>query len=104
MERIWSYIKDSGGFIEKIKRISNIQDEAILIMANIVELYPSTLLELGLKSLKEVTRKKVCKILTSNLVKMAEFIRQNKYFYFNGEEFLVLPYALNVHLLMHVYS
>ena len=32
----WSYIKDSVDFIEKIKRISNIPDDAILVMADVV--------------------------------------------------------------------
>ena len=41
MQRSWSYIKDSGDFIEKIKRISNIPDDAILVTADVVGLHPS---------------------------------------------------------------
>ena len=38
MQRSWSYIKDSGDFIEKIKRITNIPGDAILVTADVVGL------------------------------------------------------------------
>ena len=89
MQRSWSYIKDSGDFIEKIKRISNIPDDAILVMADVVGLHPSILHELGLKALKalgEVPEKRdPIQISTFDLVKMAKFVLQNNYFEFNGE-------------------
>ena len=59
MQRSWSYIKDSGDFIEKIKRISNILDNAILVKADIVGLYLSFPHELGLKALEEALEKRV---------------------------------------------
>ena len=58
MQRSWSYIKDSGDFIEKIKRISNIPGDAILVTADVVGLYPSIPHELGLKALEEALEKK----------------------------------------------
>ena len=56
MRRSWSYVKDSGDFIEKIKRISNIPDDAILVTADVVALYPSIPHELGLKALENLCR------------------------------------------------
>ena len=85
-QRSWSYIKDSGDFIEKIKRISNIPDDAILVTADVVGLYPSIPHELGLKALEEALEKRdSIQISTSDLVKMAKFVLQNNYFEFNGE-------------------
>ena len=56
MRRSWSYVKDSGDFIEKIERISNVPDDAILVTADIVALYPSIPHELGLKALENLHR------------------------------------------------
>ena len=36
MQKSWSYIKVSGDFIEKIKRIGNIPEDAILVTADVV--------------------------------------------------------------------
>ena len=86
MQRSWYYIKDSGNFIEKIKRISNILDDAISVTADIVGLYPSIQHELGIKALEEALEKRESiQISTSDLVKMAKFVLQNNYFVFNGE-------------------
>ena len=89
MQRSWSYIKDSGDFIEKIKRISNIPDDAILVMADVVGLYPSILHELGLKALEALEealeKRDPIQISTFDLVKMATFVLQNNYFEFNGK-------------------
>ena len=86
MQRSWSYIKDSGDFIEKIKRISNIPDDAILVTADVVGLYPSIPHEPGLKPLEAALEKRdPIQISTSNLVKMAKFVLQNNYFEFNRE-------------------
>ena len=86
MQRTWSYIKDSGDFIEKIKRISNIPNEAILVTADVVGLYPSIPQERNLKALEKALEKRdSIQISTSDLVKMAKFVLQNNYFEFNGE-------------------
>ena len=59
MKRIWFYIKDSGDFIEKNEIISNIPDEAILVMADVGGLYSSIPHELGLKALEEALEKRL---------------------------------------------
>ena len=91
MQRSWSYIKGSGDFIEKIKRISNIADDAILVTADVVGLYPSIPLGRGLKTLEETLEKRdPIQISTSDLVKMAKFVLQNTYLERPNNKFLVL--------------
>ena len=89
MQRSWSYIKDSGDFIEKIKRISNIPDDAILVMADVVGLYPSILYELGFKTLEALEeapgKRDPIQISTFYLAKMAKLVLQRNYFEFNGD-------------------
>ena len=58
MQKSWSYIKDSGDFIEKIKRIGNIPEDAILVTADVVGLYPSIPHEFGLKALEKALEKR----------------------------------------------
>ena len=59
MQRGWYYIKDSGDFIEKIKRISNIPDDVVLVTADFVGLYPSIPQEVDLKQFKEALEKRL---------------------------------------------
>ena len=86
MQKSWSYIKDSGDFIEKIKSISTIPDDAILVTADVVGLYSSIPHELGLEALDvDLEKREPIQISTSDLAKMAKFVLQNTYFEFNGE-------------------
>ena len=86
MQRSWYYIKDSGDFIEKIKSINNIPDDAHLVTADVVGLYRSIPYELGLKALEEALEKRdSLQISISDLVKMTKFVLQNNYFEFNVE-------------------
>ena len=86
MQRSWSYFKDSGDFIEKIKRIDNIPDDTILVRADDVGLYPSIPHELALQALEKALEKRdSIQISTSDLLKKAKFALQNNYFEFSGE-------------------
>ena len=57
MQSSWSYIKDSRDFLKKIKQIRNLPEDSILVTADVVGLYPSIPLELGLKALEEALEK-----------------------------------------------
>ena len=57
MQKGWSYIKDSGDFINKTKNLSIIPDNAILVTADVVGLYPSIPHEAGLRALREALDK-----------------------------------------------
>ena len=47
----WSYIKNSGDFSRKVKRLGQIPDGTILVTADVVGLYPSILHKAGLETL-----------------------------------------------------
>ena len=57
MQKGWSYIKDSGDFINKTKSLSTIPDNAILVTADVVGLYPRIPHEAGLRGLREALDK-----------------------------------------------
>ena len=57
MQNGWSYIKDSGDFINKTKNLSNIPDNAFLVTANGGVLYPSIPQKAGLRALREALDK-----------------------------------------------
>ena len=52
MQKSWSYITDSGDFIDKIKCIKNIPENAQLVTADVVGLCPSIPHNAGLKLLR----------------------------------------------------
>ena len=70
----------------KIRDLKDIPNDALLVTADVVGLYPSIPQEAGLQARKEVLeRRKDKKISTNDLVKMAVFVLKNNYFEFNGE-------------------
>ena len=74
MGKGWCYIKDSGDFINKIRKMGSIPDNAILVTAYVTVLYPSIPHDVGLEALREVLDKREQKkIPTEELVQMAEF-------------------------------
>ena len=87
MQQCWSYIKNSGDFIKKLKNIDHISLDAIMIAAVAVSLYPYIPHDAGLGTLRKVLyNRKNKKISIDDLTKMAEFVLKNDYFEFNGKE------------------
>ena len=88
MQESWSYLKDSEDFINKIGQIrqtGGIPENAILVTADVVGLYPSIPHNAGLKALKNALDKRKQKhIPTEKLINMAEFVVKNNFFEFNG--------------------
>ena len=41
MQESWSYIKDSADFLKKVKHLGRIPYESILVIADVLGLYPS---------------------------------------------------------------
>ena len=84
MQESWSYIKDSTDFISKIGQIGDIPENAILVTADAVDLYPSIPHKAGLKALKNALDKRKQKhITTEKLINMVEFVLKNNFFEFN---------------------
>ena len=70
-----SYIKDSNDFMHKIRGLKDIPNDALLVTADVVGLYPSIPHEAGLQALEEVFEcRKDKKILTNDLIKIAAFV------------------------------
>ena len=63
MQESWSYIKDSGGFINKMSQIDDIPEDAVLVTAKVLGLYRSASHEAGLKALKNALKKREKKSL-----------------------------------------
>ena len=88
MQRGRSYIKDSGDFLKKIKNLGSLPENAILVTADVVGLYPSIPHEPGLQALEEALENRNHKqIPTDKLLKMAQFVLKNNFFEFNNDVF-----------------
>ena len=86
MQNGWSYIKDYGDFLKKIGNVSNVPENAILVTADVVGLYPNIPHNAGLNALNNMLEAKQRKaVFTEHLFKMAVFVLENKYFEFNGD-------------------
>ena len=78
-------IKDTNDFLSKLKNLKKVPDNAILVTADVVGLYPSIPHNEGLEVLKKQLDNFYEKsIPTEDLVKMAEFVLKNKYFESNS--------------------
>ena len=54
MQSGWSYIKDSGDFLKKIKNVGNIPENTFLVIADVVGLYPNIPHNTDLKALSNM--------------------------------------------------
>ena len=80
-----SYIKDTNDFLFKLKNLGKIPENAFLVTADVVGLYPSIPHDEGLEVLrKQLNAFNNKSIPTKDLVKMAEFVLKNNYFEFNS--------------------
>ena len=80
-----SYIKDTNDFLSKLKNLKKVPDNAILVTADVVGLYPSIPHNEGLEVLKKQLDNFYEKsIPTEDLVKKAEFALKNNTSEFNS--------------------
>ena len=80
-----SYIKDTNDFLFKLKNLGKITENAFLVTADVVVLYPSIPLNEGLEVLrKQLNAFDNKSVPTEDLVKMAEFVLKNNYFEFDS--------------------
>ena len=81
-------LKTLNIFWKKIKTLRCIPDNALLVTADVVGLYPSIPHQAGLIALKEALGNRLLKkIPTDDLIKMAEFVLSNNFFKFNSDTF-----------------
>ena len=75
MQHYWPYIKNTGDFLKKLKRLGKIPEGAILVTAEVVGLYPNISHNLGLQSLRRrLNETSICKLPTKEIISMAEFV------------------------------
>ena len=85
MRSSMSYIKDTNEFLLKLKNLRKVPDNAILITADVVGLYPTIPHNEGLEVLKKrIDNFYEKSIPTEDLFKMAEFVLKNNYFEFKS--------------------
>ena len=77
MSKSWSYIKGPGDFINKTNNLITIPDNAILITADVVGLYPNIPHETGLKALREALDKQEHYFNTRINSIYAEIVKKN---------------------------
>ena len=58
MQNGLSYIRDCQHFLEKTKTIGSVPENAFLVIADVVGLYPNIPHQAGLKALKEALEKR----------------------------------------------
>ena len=79
-----SYMKSTGDFLNKTKNINAISENAILVTADVVGLYPGISHQAGLEALREtLDNRKIHKLLKSEIIKITELVLKNKYFQFS---------------------
>ena len=83
MKQGQSYIKDTGDFLEKLKRVEGIPKGAILVTADVVGLYPSIPHDGGLEVLRKQYDKFKDKMVSTEDIKMADFVLKNNLFEFD---------------------
>ena len=96
------YIRDSGHFLEKIKNISTLPENAVLATADVMGLYPSIPYQAGSSALKEALENRSVK-----KTKMAEFVLKNTLFEFNNKVFQQISrtaISTKSPLLMHAFT
>ena len=86
MQERWSYIKDSGDFLKKIKNICKIPEGAIIVTADVIGIYLSISHETGLEALRKILNERDSpKVPTEDMVRMADFVLKNNFFEFCDE-------------------
>ena len=81
--RGWSQIHGSGDFINKLKNI-DIPQGAIIVTADVLDLYPSTPHDAALETLRQTFDDRLNKRnFTDDLNKAVEFVLINNFFEFN---------------------
>ena len=88
MQSSETYIRDSSDFLVKIKDLGQLPENAILVTADVVALYPSIPHAEGLAAIRKALDLRVDKTISTNLLmEMLEFVLKNNYFGFRSEMF-----------------
>ena len=65
----WSFIKNSVDFLKKVKNLGQTPDGAIMVTANVVDLYPGIPHKACLETLKKrLNERETCEITTQDIL------------------------------------
>lgn len=82
---IWSaksHVKDTRGFLNKLKSLGKVPDNATLLTGNVVGLYPSIPHKDGLTALSaKLEEQQDSGVFKNDLLKIAEFVLKNNIFW-----------------------
>lgn len=80
MQNNWHYVSDSSNFIEQIKSIGKVQQDAINA-ADVIIFYPGVLQKEGLEEPRKMLDKEpTSQCPSNNLIKLAKFFLKQKFF------------------------
>ena len=85
MHDSWSYVKDSGDFLKKLKILEKFHKEPSSSQQMLLD-YPNIFPGEGLETLrKRLNERETPRVPTEELMKIADFVLKNNFFEFNGE-------------------
>ena len=81
MQSGWSYIRDSGNFVYKMKRLERVPEGSFLTTTDVVGLHLRIPRKEGILALKNKSQEQTSsKIPSNDLVKLAEFLLKSNFF------------------------
>ena len=84
MHDSWSYVKDSGDFLKKLKILEKFHKEPSSSQQMLLD-YPNIFPGEGLETLrKRLNERETPRVPTEELMKIADFVLKNNFFEFNG--------------------
>ena len=87
-QNVKSYIKDTNDFLNKLKNIRKLPEDAIMVTIDVVGLYPSIPHEEGLSAIKNALDGRQKKeVSTESLCELAEIVLKNNIFEFNEKTY-----------------
>ena len=85
MENIWFCVKASGDILKKAKNVGSIPENAILVTADALGLYPNILHNAGLKLLHNMFESRNTRLFLRKIPLNSSFFSENKYFECNDD-------------------
>ncbi|KAJ8037537.1 hypothetical protein HOLleu_18374 [Holothuria leucospilota] len=84
-----SFVKDTNDFLHKLNNIDTLPENAILVVIDVVGLYPHIPHDEGLYAIRHaLNRRQYQEVPTNLIVELAELVLKNNNFEFNGNHYL----------------
>ena len=87
-QQVKSYLKDTSDFLRKVKSLPPLPENALLVVMDVVALYPNIPHEGGLKAVENALNRRIDRpISTDSLMELAELALKNNYFEHNSKTY-----------------